>query len=871
MLAPKCSVLPRRLRNAVFCLLLATPFTGLAQPAKPAMIVSTGSTFQSIDADLALNNEGAIAFTAQTASGVALYTYFDPIKGVVRVTPFGSGVAYRGVGLSSGTKPKAFVRHLVAGNPPHTTLEEWDVNTFVETTLGDSALGDFDGAAAFCDINNQGVVAGEALLTNSTISQVQAGKTRPLKAIATYSGNQLLEVQIAESNDIVFRDKNGQIVMWRWPDKATQTLANSGNGFDANTGHRPGISSDGTAIGFTGNRGSGQGVFLSVADATGAHSIPLIRIAGEGADKFTAFPDEQRVGVSSIKFGVSSYYQTVSVVFAGTKNGVTGIYYSSVTLRNGVAEKVSTPVKLIQIGDYPKDAFSPLASFTLSHPMNGEGQVAFYGTLADGRGAIFATPQWQETTNKPPQLPSVPIQMTDGTVMIQVHQSGAWMRLTPDKFGDYVNGTWSSAPSMPSGYGPTFFTSAVLMDGRLLVMGGEYNLGNPNRADTNLGTIYNPFTNSWTPLSGQGAFLCPPGWQKVGDAQCCVLPNGQFAMADPFSTNMAILNPATLVWRSTGQGKNGNYDEEGWTLMPEGSILTCDALSAPSAEKLRLDTEAWTPAGSTVNSLFDPPNLETGPSVLMPNGEVLALGGTQFTAIYSSGGLSQPGSWFAGSDFPLDKDNNQLVMADAPACLLPGGNLLILTSPGVFANGYSFFEFDGKNYYGTTPDPSSSTKSNFEGAMLMLPTGQVLFVDRENRARIYTPGAMPTDKWRPTVTSWPKLVQPGQTITVSGTQFNGLSQCSVYGDDLSDATNYPLVRFTNNVTGHVQYGRTHNHSTMGVATGGATVSTQVDLPANLEWGQAKMEVVANGIASKPVSINILAHTGGQQVQGGPGR
>ena len=46
------------------------------------------------------------------------------------------------------------------------------------------------------------------------------------------------------------------------------------------------------------------------------------------------------------------------------------------------------------------------------------------------------------------------------------------------------------------------------------------------------------------------------------------------------------------------------------------------------------------------------------------------------------------------------------------------------------------------------------------------------------------------------------------------------------------ATNYPLVRITNNSTHHVFYARTHDHSTMGVATGSATVSTNFDVPAD---------------------------------------
>ena len=57
---------------------------------------------------------------------------------------------------------------------------------------------------------------------------------------------------------------------------------------------------------------------------------------------------------------------------------------------------------------------------------------------------------------------------------------------------------------MPSSYGPLYFASAVLADGKLIVNGGEYNfcIG----AETNLGAIYDPIANSWTAVSA------PSGW-----------------------------------------------------------------------------------------------------------------------------------------------------------------------------------------------------------------------------------------------------------------------------------------------------------------------------------------------------------------------
>jgi len=65
--------------------------------------------------------------------------------------------------------------------------------------------------------------------------------------------------------------------------------------------------------------------------------------------------------------------------------------------------------------------------------------------------------------------------LTDGKVICQ--SGAAWEKLTPDLFGSYVNGSWSQIASFPSGYVPYAYASAVLADGRVVVVGGEYNEG----------------------------------------------------------------------------------------------------------------------------------------------------------------------------------------------------------------------------------------------------------------------------------------------------------------------------------------------------------------------------------------------------------
>jgi hypothetical protein len=110
--------------------------------------------------------------------------------------------------------------------------------------------------------------------------------------------------------------------------------------------------------------------------------------------------------------------------------------------------------------------------------------------------------------------------------------------------------------------------------------------------------------------------------------------------------------------------------------------------------------------------------------------------------------------------------------------------------------------------------------------------------------------------WAPQIQRYPKRIRRGNTYPISGRQFNGLSQAAAFGDELETSTNYPLVRLTNTATGHVFYARTHDHSTMAVATGNKRVSTNFDVPAGMETGNCTLEIVANGIPSPAVTVTV---------------
>ena len=442
--------------------------------------------------------------------------------------------------------------------------------------------------------------------------------------------------------------------------------------------------------------------------------------------------------------------------------------------------------------------------------------------------------------NQPPEGAQLTFLLTDGTVLAQSGNDPDFWVLTPDNTGSYVNGTWKQVGSLQAGYSPDAASSQVLADGRVLFEGGEYNFG--DFALTNQGAIYDPIKQTWTPVKH------PPHWQNIGDSPSVVLADGRFFLGDKVHKRGVFLDPKTMKWTDAGYtGKNDFNSEEGWTLMPDGTVLTFDVKDHPRSESYNPTTQTWTDLGSTKADLQEPdcfgqccnpyppkgkcyyPPGEVGPAVLRPDGTVFATGASSHNAIYTPGR-----GWAAGPDFPGGDS-----AGDSFATLLTNGDVLVEGNSG------TIYRWDGTHL--------TSTGLHAFGLMTVLPNGQILIGGTE----VYTSTGTYQAAWQPTISSAPATVTRGSTYKISGTQFNGLSQAGGgMGDEYQSSTNYPLVQITNNATTHVFYARTHGHSTMGVATGATPVSTKFDVPSGMETGASSLVVIANGIPSVPVSVTV---------------
>jgi Kelch motif len=506
-----------------------------------------------------------------------------------------------------------------------------------------------------------------------------------------------------------------------------------------------------------------------------------------------------------------------------------------------------------------------------------------------------ASAQWTGLANAfPSGFASTCLLLTDGTVMCHEYNTNRWHRLKPDINGSYQNGSWDvpgfTVADMPNGndptigcvncpYTPLYFASAVLPDGQVVVIGGEYN-GGP-AVWINIGFLYDPVTNTWS-----GQIAVPGTWSgigtgAIGDAQSTVLPNGTMLLARvrPFmpigATDIASFDPATLTFSALAPtGKDDGNDQENWNILPNGKVLTVDSTTVQRSEVYDPATNAWEAAVDTQVNLADwgagtVNSAEVGPAILRPDGTIIAFSGTNSgqNAVYSTA----TGTWAAtgmAGDFPVGPGASHYAVADGPASLLPNGNVLVMASPvyptkppGVFNTPSHFYEFDGTNLTQVADSPNAASFKSYQGRMLLLPTGEVLLTAYNQNATqdvvLYSNGGGPQDAWRPVITTAPCDVVAGNTYSISGTLFNGFSEGASYGDDAQMSTNYPLVRIINHATGHVFYTRTHDHSRMGVEPVGSSeiVTTQFDVPLGLESGPSDLIVVVNGIPSLPAQVN----------------
>ena len=404
---------------------------------------SQGQTIASLDSKMSINKSGAMAFSATGIAGESVGAVATVSHNPYPVTYIGgANRGFGGASLNDAT-PVAQVafREIVSGAPPTYFIRRWDADgSGIETDIGVSGSldnSDYGSAAFFQDMNDAGVVAFPGLDTSFINQVLLAGdgsffnsiqNTHALQTLATLPfPGVLLRPQIASTNDVVYEDAAGDIVVSRYnPTVASPTpnMVAPATVF-SNLSDRPGISADGNWVAFGGTlQGLNPGLF--VARATPGASAPFsgakgLLFTGPGGDPtnanamFNSFGQRPSGGNDLARFGIADPGAQLSIIFVAsrsyldpTSHAVTktvyGIYRLQTTVSGGGNATTYTNMliqPLAEVGNVLEDTQGnatvtrTVADFDLWDPISKDGAYAgfwvqFMETGASGpiQGAV---------------------------------------------------------------------------------------------------------------------------------------------------------------------------------------------------------------------------------------------------------------------------------------------------------------------------------------------------------------------------------------------------------------------------------------------------------------------------------------------------
>ena len=437
--------------------------------------------------------------------------------------------------------------------------------------------------------------------------------------------------------------------------------------------------------------------------------------------------------------------------------------------------------------------------------------------------------------------------MGDGTILANPYNSTQLMALHPDGTGSYLNGSWTSNGNFLMK--KWAFSSAVLSDGRLVSCGGEYSGPELSKTETGFCEIYDPSTQSST------QFAPPSGWGSIGDSPTVVLPDGTMMIGNTQGkgSQVALLDASNLSW-TFGIGDTTN--EQGYTLMQNGDVLRAGVYDTscmrydPSAKAFVKDVSLPVMLGAPDKT---DSGSEIGPGSSLMDGRVIWFGASGHTCIYTPGPEGQNGTWIQGPDLPVMPNGDQLVASDVSAIIEPNGMVFLVVSGSNTPT--TFVEYDPvSNAFSMVPGAPNAGDNEY-CRTLLLPNGHGLVSTSNGTWYDVQFREGYEASWAPTITSFPESVAVNTTVTLTGTQLCGLSECQSYGDDNQQAESYPTVRLIG-ANGELTYLRAHDVSTRSISPG-QSGDVFVDIPGDLPFGEYSVEVVAMGIpSSSRVTVSV---------------
>jgi len=292
---------------------------------------------------------------------------------------------------------------------------------------------------------------------------------------------------------------------------------------------------------------------------------------------------------------------------------------------------------------------------------------------------------------------------------------------------DAFRNTWTRLPDMNAAR--WYPTNTTLANGDVLVVSGQI--------DTTQGM--NPLPQVWETSGGRWRDLSTAEFVLPFYPYMYAAPNGKVFMAGPEQLTKYLDTTGTGTWANVGSSNFGVRNWGSSVMYEPGKVLilggvTCPMYGAcgvfPTATAEAIDLNSATPAWQFVGSLGTPRKHHN--SILLPNGKVLATGGS------------------AGTEDTNSNSTNPAYMAEMwdPA------------APGTW-----------------TPLVPNTVYRGYHAVSLLLPDGRVLSAGGDfggTTAEIYSPAYL-FNGARPTISSVPAVVNYGQSFFVGTSDAAGIS------------------------------------------------------------------------------------------------
>jgi hypothetical protein len=313
-------------------------FDTLASTGGPYAGLASTPTYLGVPS---INSSGIAGFPCSDSAGNTICTGGGSAGiGVAAIAGFPEGPETYENGVAIDDSGNVTVTRLTPG--PYTDISSFNSTTTLVSTIatghfetcpGLSCL-DYDFDAVFGDVNanNSGqfvfvgldrhtdfsdACAQTACLATPTGESVFASKfnelpiTSPARPVLADNGTVVLRYQATALTPPIVPVGTRSIRSYDYTLSRSTTVADESGPWVANSlGMSPGVSADGVAIAFSGNRGAAEGVFLSLQMPDG--SSELVRVAGEGQPDlgysrtfegtpapifFSSFAQDSRIGV----------------------------------------------------------------------------------------------------------------------------------------------------------------------------------------------------------------------------------------------------------------------------------------------------------------------------------------------------------------------------------------------------------------------------------------------------------------------------------------------------------------------------------------------------------------------------------------------